>query len=133
MRTGIFTFDPGLTLHFYKTGTTQLGSTSETNISDIRPNLRINFQFKKTESLRLTYRKNTQFTDVNNLAEGFVFNNYNSLFQGEPELEAGKVINYNLNYRSINQFTFTNISEATSNSDKESNCLRSLNLSLIHI
>ncbi len=124
LRTGIFTFDPGLTLHFYKTGTTQLGSSSETKISDIRPNLRINLQFKKTESLRLTFRKNTQFTDVNNLAEGYVFNNYNSIFKGNRELESAVVNTYNMNYRSINQFTFTNIF-ANASYSKRSNSIQS--------
>ena len=124
LRTGIFTIDPGLTLHYYKTKNTQLGTSFERNISDVRPNLRINLQFKKSESLRLTYRKNTQFTDINNLAEGFVFNNYNSIFQGNRELEAAVVNNYNLNYRSINQFTFTNIF-ANANYSKRSNSIQS--------
>ena len=124
LRTGIFTIDPGLTLHYYKTKNTQLGTSFERNISDVRPNLRINLQFKKSESLRLTYRKNTQFTDINNLAEGFVFSNYNSIFQGNRELEAAVVNNYNLNYRSINQFTFTNIF-ANANYSKRSNSIQS--------
>ena len=121
---GIFTIDPGLTLHFYDNNNIQLGQTFAKDISDIRPNLRINLQYKKTESLRLTYRKNTQFTDINNLAEGFVFNNYNSIFQGNRELEAAVVNNYNLNYRSINQFTFTNIF-ANANYSKRSNSIQS--------
>ena len=95
LRTGIFTFDPGLTVHFYNTKNTQLGNTFERNISDIRPNLRVNLQFKKSESLRFTFRKNTQFTDVNNLAQGYVFNNYNNIFQGNRELEAAVVNAYN--------------------------------------
>ena len=124
LRTGIFTFDPGLTFHFYKTGTTQLGSSTMNNLSDVRPNLRINMQFKKTESLRLTFRKNTQFTDVNNLAEGYVFNNYNSIFRGNRELESAVVNSYNMNYRSINQFTFTNIF-ANASYSKRSNSIQS--------
>ena len=56
-------------------------------------------QFKKNENLRFTYRKNTQFTDVNNISEGYVFNNYNSIFRGNRQLEAAIVNSYNLNYR----------------------------------
>ena len=59
IRTGIFTIDPGLTLHFYDNKNTQLGQTFAKDISDIRPNLRVNMQFKKNENLRFTYRKNT--------------------------------------------------------------------------
>ena len=124
LRTGIFTFDPGFTLHFYNTKNTQLGSSFERSLSDVRPNLRINLQFKKTESLRFTFRKNTQFTDVNNLAEGYVFNNYNSIFKGNRELESAVVNTYNLNYRSINQFTFTNIF-ANASYSKRSNSIQS--------
>ena len=124
LRTGIFTFDPGFTLHFYNTKNTQLGSSFERSMSDVRPNLRINMQFKKTESLRFTFRKNTQFTDVNNLAEGYVFNNYNSIFKGNRELESAVVNTYNLNYRSINQFTFTNIF-ANASYSKRSNSIQS--------
>ncbi len=124
LRTGIFTFDPGFTLHFYNTKNTQLGSSFERSLSDVRPNLRINLQFKKTESLRFTFRKNTQFTDVNNLAEGYIFNNYNSIFKGNRELESAVVNTYNLNYRSINQFTFTNIF-ANASYSKRSNSIQS--------
>lgn len=124
LKTGIFTFDPGLTLHSYNTNNNQYGDYFESKISDVRPDFRLNLQFKKTESLRLTYRETTQFTDVNNLAKAYVFNSYNSLFQGEPELETSKVINYNLNYRSINQFTFTNVF-AGANYSKRSNSIQS--------
>ena len=119
IRTGIFTIDPGLTLHFYENNNTQLGQTYSKDISDIRPNLRVNMQFKKNENLRFTYRKNTQFTDVNNISEGYVFNNYNSIFRGNRQLEAAIVNSYNLNYRSINQFTFTNIFSNISYSKRE--------------
>ena len=43
LRTGIFTIDPGLTLHYYKTKNTQLGTSFERNISDVRPNLENKF------------------------------------------------------------------------------------------
>ena len=119
IRTGIFTIDPGLTLHFYDNKNTQLGQIYAKDISDIRPNLRVNMQFKKNENLRFTYRKNTQFTDINNISEGYVFNNYNSIFRGNRELEAAIVNSYNLNYRSINQFTFTNIFSNISYSKRE--------------
>ena len=119
IRTGIFTIDPGLTIHFYDNYNNQLGQFYENDISDVRPNLRINMQFKKNENLRFTYRKNTQFTDVNNISEGYVFNNYNSIFRGNRQLEAAIVNSYNLNYRSINQFTFTNIFSNISYSKRE--------------
>ena len=107
--TGIFTFDPGITIHSYKTENTQLGNLASDSYSDIRPDMRIFMKFKDSESLRFTYRTTTQFTDVNNLALGYVFNNYNSFFQGNPNLEAAKLNNFSLAYQSINIFTFTNV------------------------
>jgi hypothetical protein len=120
---GIFTFDPGLTVHSYKTSNTQLGVLSSDSFYDIRPNFDVFMKFKDAESLRFNYRIITQFTDVNNLAKGYVFNNYNSFSQGNPTLEAAKVNNFSLNYRSINIFTFTNIF-ARLNYTKRSNSIQ---------
>ena len=107
--TGIFTMEPGFTVNSYKTENIQLGRTVSNSYSDIRPDMRVFMKFKDSESLRFTYNATNQFTDVNNLAEGYVFNNYNSFFQGNPNLEAAKFYNYNLNYQSINIFNFTNV------------------------
>ena len=51
----------------------------------------------------------TSFTDVNQLAEGYVFNNYNSLYSGNRELENSLYHNMNLNYFNFNMFNYTNI------------------------
>jgi len=125
--TGIFTFDPGFTIHSYKTNNIQLGNTISNSYSDIRPNMRVFMKFKDAESLRFDYRLTTQFTDVNNLAKGYVFNNYNSFFQGNPSLEAAKLNSFRLNYQSINIFTFTNIF-ANLNYSKRSNSIQNKTL-----
>jgi hypothetical protein len=51
----------------------------------------------------------TNFTDINQLAEGLVFNNYNSLFQGNRALENALSHNINLSYFSFNMFNYTNV------------------------
>ena len=106
---GIFTFDPGLTVHAYQTDTRQLGTATIDNFAFLRPDFRVLVKFKDSETLRLVYRSTRQFTDINNLAEGYVFSNYNSFFQGNPNLEAAFFDSVNLNYQSINIFNFTNI------------------------
>ena len=106
---GIFTFDPGVTLHSYKTETRQLGNSLINNFTFFRPDFRVLLKFKDSETLRLLYRSTRQFTDINNLAEGYIFRNYNSFFQGNPNLEAAFFNVANLNYQSINIFNFTNI------------------------
>jgi hypothetical protein len=69
--------------------------------------------------LRLIYRSTRQFTDVNNLAEGYIFRNYNSFLQGNPNLEAASFNVFNLNYQSINIFNFTNIFANISYSERD--------------
>jgi len=117
--TGIFTFDPGVTLHSYKTATNQLGKLVSNDFAFFRPDFRVLVKFKASETLRLIYRSTRQFTDVNNLAEGYIFRNYNSFFQGNPNLEAASFDILNLNYQSINIFNFTNIFVNLSYSERD--------------
>ncbi|MGB2164944.1 MAG: TonB-dependent receptor, partial [Flavobacteriaceae bacterium] len=106
---GIFTFDPGITLHSYKTETRQLSGLTNNSFTFFRPDIRILLKLKDSETLRFVYRSTRQFTDINNLAEGYIFRNYNSFFQGNSNLEAAFFNVANLNYQSINIFNFTNI------------------------
>tara|TARA_B100001057_G_scaffold152754_1_gene152835 strand:+ start:1611 stop:4340 length:2730 start_codon:yes stop_codon:yes gene_type:complete len=106
---GIFTFDPGVTLHSYKTDIQQSSGLVNTSFTFFRPDFRVLLKLKESETLRLIFRSTRQFTDINNLAEGYIFRNYNSFFQGNPNLEAALFNLVNMNYQSINIFNFTNI------------------------
>ncbi|MFD2564212.1 carboxypeptidase-like regulatory domain-containing protein [Aquimarina rubra] len=107
--TGIFTFNPGVSVHNYDLSDTQLGTTINQNEWLVLPDFFALVQFKKSESLRFNYSITANYTDINNLAEGYVFNNYNSLSQGNRNLENGLYDNYSLNYFSFNMFNYTNI------------------------
>ena len=107
--TGIFTFNQGFTLHNYVSKNTQLGSVYENNFTKLLPDASLKISLKKSETLRLNYSMQTSFTDVNQLAEGYVFNNYNSLYSGNRELENSLYHNVNLNYFSFNMFNYTNV------------------------
>ncbi|MBA6155833.1 TonB-dependent receptor [Tenacibaculum sp. S7007] len=107
--TGIFTFNQGFTLHNYVSKNTQLGSEVKNNFTQLLPDASIKINLKKSETLRLNYRMQTSFTDVAKLAEGYVFNNYNSLYSGNRELENSLYHNVSLNYFSFNMFNYTNI------------------------
>ena len=106
---GIFTFDPGVTLHSYKTETKQSSGLVNTSFTFFRPDFRVLLKLKESETLRLIFRSTRQFTDINNFAEGYIFRNYNSFFHGNPNLEAALFNVVNMNYQSINIFNFTNI------------------------
>ncbi|MEP2239752.1 MAG: TonB-dependent receptor [Maribacter sp.] len=106
---GIFTFNPGVTLHQFNVKNEQLGAVVEDNLTSLLPDLYINAQLKKSENLRFNYRVTRSFTDVSNFAQGYVLNNYNSLYSGNRDLESALNHNVSLNFFSFNMFNFTNI------------------------
>lgn len=107
--TGIFTFTPGLTLHNYDLKTEQLGLTTSQNEWAVLPDFFAIAQIKRSESIRFSYAMSAEYTDVNNYAEGFVFNNYNNMFRGNRELENALSNTFNLTYFSFNMFNYTNV------------------------
>ena len=106
---GIFTFNPGLTLHQFNVTNEQLGTVVEDNLTALLPDVYINAQLKKSENLRFNYRVTRSFTDVSNFAQGYVLNNYNSLYNGNRDLESVLNHNLSLNFFSFNMFNLTNI------------------------
>ena len=106
---GIFTFNPGVTLHQFNVKNEQLGTVVEDNLTALLPDLYINAQLKKSENIRFNYRVTRSFTDVSNFAQGYVLNNYNSLYSGNRDLESALNHNVSLNFFSFNMFNFTNI------------------------
>ena len=109
MVSGILTVSPGLTLHQYLTKDTQLGTTLETDDVKLLPDFYAKLQLKKSESVRLTYNKSLEFTDILKRAEGFIFNNYNSMSQGNRALENALYHRISLQYFNFNMFSFLNI------------------------
>jgi hypothetical protein len=107
--TGIFTFNQGFTAHKYAAINTQLGSVFDNSFTKLLPDASIKVALKKSESLRLNYSQQVSFTDINRVAEGFVFNNYNRLYSGNRELESSLSHNVNLSYFSFNMFNYTNV------------------------
>ena len=108
-KTGIFTFTPGITLHNYTVSSEQLGTETSESEFKLLPDLYAIAQFKQSESLRLDYQMTADYTDVNNFAEGYVFNNYNRMFRGNREIENAIFHSARLNYFNFNMFNFTNI------------------------
>ncbi|RZN84292.1 MAG: TonB-dependent receptor [Winogradskyella sp.] len=109
VRTGKFTFRPGVSLHAYGNQNTQFGNEFKDNFFRVLPEFEARVQFKKSESLQFNYRMSNQFTDVTNLAEGLVLNNFDALAYGNSELQNGLSHNLRLFYRSFNLFNNTNV------------------------
>ncbi|TVZ15342.1 outer membrane beta-barrel protein [Maribacter sp. MAR_2009_72] len=106
---GIFTFNPGLTLHRFNVRNEQLGTVVNDDLTSLLPDVYINAQLKKSENIRFNYQVTRSFTDVSNFAQGYVLNNYNSLYSGNRDLESALNHNVSLNFFSFNMFNFTNI------------------------
>ena len=109
LKTGKFTLAPAVSFHSYVNKNFQQGLELGDNFFRVLPELDIRFQIKNSESLTLRYTMQNEFTDVTNLAQGLVFNNFNSLFTGNGTLENGLSQNINLRYLNFNLFNFTNI------------------------
>ncbi|WP_405251406.1 carboxypeptidase regulatory-like domain-containing protein [Dokdonia sp. Asnod3-C12] len=109
LKTGIFTITPGLTLHNYTTKSEQLGTTTEDSDVRLLPDLFTVLDFSQGKSLRANYQMTAQYTDVNNFAEGLLFNNYNSLYRGNREIENAIYHNASINYFSFSMFNFTSL------------------------
>ncbi|MCC9074433.1 carboxypeptidase-like regulatory domain-containing protein [Flavobacterium sp. F-65] len=107
--TGKFTFNPGFSIHSYMMNNEQLGSTYKNNFTRILPDAYAQYQIKKSESLTYNYSMTNDFTDINQLAQGYTFTSYNSLFRGNRFLENALSQNHSLSYFKYNLFNFTNI------------------------
>jgi Carboxypeptidase regulatory-like domain len=106
---GIFTFNPGISVHKYTTKDEQLGSTYKVNLTKVLPDVYARLQFKSSESLRFNYSISTQFSDINKIAEGYILSNYRSLTKGDRAIENSLYHTYSLNYFSFSMFSFTNV------------------------
>ncbi len=108
-KAGKFTFTPGVSLHNYILKNEQLGSTITQNDWSVLPDVNMVFELKNTENLRFNYSISSEYTDVNNYAEAYVFSNYNRMFRGNRNLENSLSHIYSLNYFNFNMFNSTNI------------------------
>jgi hypothetical protein len=110
LRSGKFTFTPGISLHQYKNSNTQSGNISfDQSFTQLFPDMEIRFQIKKSESLTFNYRVQNQFTDITKLASSLIMNTYNSFQFGESSLVNGVSQNVSLLYSSFNLFNNTNV------------------------
>lgn len=106
---GKFIINPSLTVHQYSLREEQLGEENTENTTFVSPNVFINFSIKKSESLRFTYSKVAQYADIYSFAEGYVLNNYNSLYQGNRSIQNGVYDTWQLSYNSFSFYNGTNV------------------------
>ncbi|AWG21246.1 TonB-dependent receptor [Flavobacterium faecale] len=116
--TGKFTFNPGVSLHYYNMANVQLGSEYQQNFARVLPDFYALYQIKKSQTLSYNYSLTNNFTDINKLAQGAVLSNYNSLFSGNRFLENATSQVHSLRYFKYNMYNFENIFANASYSKK---------------
>ena len=107
--TGKFTLTPGVSIHNYQLNNSQKGTDYKASFNRILLDFLAIYQIKKSASLTYNFAFTNNFTDINQLAEGYVFNNYNSLSSGNRTLENSIQQTHSLFYRKFNMFNFENI------------------------
>lgn len=118
LQTGKFIVTPGVSLHQYTSKNEQLGQTVKNTPTKLLPDLNVKLNIKQSESLHFNYGITTNFTDINNLSEGILYNSYNALFSGNSNLKNALYHNYSLRYFNFNTFSFTNIRASISYNKK---------------
>ncbi|MDX1828733.1 MAG: TonB-dependent receptor [Lutibacter sp.] len=118
MVSGIFTFNPGVGLHYYQTKDNQLESVYKNKVTKLLPDVYARLQFNSSQSLRFNYSISTQFSDINTIAEGYVLSNYKSLTKGNRTIENQLYHKYSLSYFSFSMFSFTNINASVNYTKK---------------
>lgn len=114
LQAGKFTLTPGLTLHQFSTKDDQFGSSIENSPTILLPDFTAKIALKNSESININYGVTTNFTDINNLAEGMLYNSFNSLSVGNRNLDNSMYQNYSIRYFNFNTFSFTNINASLS-------------------
>ncbi|CAD0001417.1 carboxypeptidase-like regulatory domain-containing protein [Flavobacterium salmonis] len=106
---GKFTLTPGVSLHSYTMTNTQSGTDYSQNFTKVLPDFFALYQIKKSETLTYNFSLTNDFTDINQLAEGYVLSDYSSLFRGDRSLENATSQVHSLRYFKYNMFNFENI------------------------
>jgi len=106
---GKFTLTPGVSVHSYTMKNTQLGTDYAQNFVKVLPDFFALYQIKKSETLTYNFSLTNDFTDINQLAAGYVLSNYSSLFRGNRFLENATSQVHSLRYFKYNMFNFENI------------------------
>ncbi|MFV8328510.1 carboxypeptidase-like regulatory domain-containing protein [Flavobacterium sp. ZS1P14] len=115
---GKFTFTPGVSLHAYSMTNEQLGTSTKQDFFRVLPDFLAIYQIKKAETVTYNFSYTNNFTDINQLAEGYVLSNYNSLTKGNRLLENATAQMHSLRYFKYNMFNFENITAFVSYSKR---------------
>ncbi|MDD3004687.1 carboxypeptidase-like regulatory domain-containing protein [Flavobacterium sp.] len=101
---GIWTNKPGLYFHWYDLKTQQLDADYKLSKTLFQPQFTSELEFNKSESLEFNYKLENDFPDVNELANKFRLQSYNSVYKGNALLRNERFHTASLNYRKMNMY-----------------------------
>ena len=101
---GELTTKPGLYMHWYQLKTTQFTNQNAINKTLLQPQFNTEYEFNKSESLVFNYKLTNTFPEVNQLANQFTLQSYNSVFKGNALLENEQFHASSLRYSKMNLY-----------------------------
>lgn len=108
--TGKFTFNPGVSVHFFSMNDIQLGSSNNKNFIRLLPDFDVKFEIRRSKTLNYRFAITNNFTDIINLAESYILQGYSSLYSGNRHLENSTAQTHNLSYSSFSTYNQQHIS-----------------------
>ncbi|WP_223266342.1 carboxypeptidase-like regulatory domain-containing protein [Gelidibacter gilvus] len=106
---GIATFKPMLYTHFYSWQTQQFDEKSNHTKALILPQFTTKIEFNNSEKINFKYSFNARFPGIEQLANNFVLNNFNSVYKGNATLENQLYHTVSLNYHKFSLFRNLNL------------------------
>ena len=98
LQVGIATFKPMVYAHFYNWKTKQLEEKNTNTKALILPQFTAKIELNRSEKINFKYKLNARFPDIEQLANNFVLNSFNSVYKGNTSLENQLYHTLNLSY-----------------------------------
>jgi len=95
-RTGIFTFDQGVFIHYYRWNPNQENTSVKDRVV-VLPNINAKAEMTMSKSLQFNYELKSSFSDASQFASRFYLQSYNSVFSGNTTIE--NTLSHDLNLR----------------------------------
>lgn len=95
-RTGIFTFDQGAFIHYYRWNPNQENTSVKDRVV-VLPNINAKAEMTMSKSLQFNYELKSSFSDASQFASRFYLQSYNSVFSGNTTIE--NTLSHDLNLR----------------------------------
>ncbi|WP_157963240.1 TonB-dependent receptor [Algoriphagus litoralis] len=104
-----FIVSPSVFLHRFAWQDLQFGNELSQEKVMVLPGFYSKWNIKSNKSLTYRFQTEANFMDIQKLAQGFVLQDYNSIFQGNRLLENGLYYTHALNYSHFDFFTGLNL------------------------